>query len=576
MAAASSSPPREIPFATFTAANDAAVLLLELIQTKASPPTLISSGNTIGYHIPLPLLSDTSTSHDNGSGSASDSQANSQSYKLVRWKIGAGASPTLAEKGLGYTNPDILLCAPGDTPASHRIRNYIKDFHAYITFHPTSGVLRLMTVCDRPVIYEQGDMHDNDLTLRLDEWGKAMTCVLRRERNYLRFGPYRFLFNFVTQTRQNFDRFTTHMNEVIKSDFHGLNPSRLFNFIPMPSPYHETSWNIWLHHKIPTTNVITGVDIHTGQPVAVKKLLNKEASKTRQYVVERLKMALQSRDAQDSGILGIIDIWCSHQTSPPCLFDASNTEMLDECQYTFYSMPLAGYSFLNFPWTKLEADTRLAYFHQTLLGLSALHEQGLVHGNIRPSSLLVLANTTHKLYTTTTALSTKMAVLSLSMSQTERKLHDTTRICIAPEAWEKINSRSTTDLDKAKLDIWALATSWLYTFMRPPDNFKIVAKRDYLQMQGQVQYRIKRLSSLGPFAPLLNQMLAWEPEQRPSAAEALASTAWQPVWDEKRRKEDKMKQKRKAKAQSDGTKRVRVLSPGTEDYQTIESDSKQD
>lgn len=419
-------------------------------------------------------------------------------------------------------------------------------------------------------------MHDNDLTLRLDEWGKGMTCVLRRERNYLHFGPYRFLFKFVTQTRQNFDRFTAHMNQVIKSDFHEFVPSRLFNFIPMPSPYHETSWNILFHHKILTTNIITGVDIHTGQPVAVKKLLNKEASKTRQHVVERLKTAIQSRDAQGNGILEIIDIWCSHQTSPPCLFDVSNTEMLDECEYTFYSMPLAGYNFLNLPWTKLDADTRLAYFHQTLLGLSALHEQGLVHGNIRPSSLLVLANTTNKLYTTTTALSTKKAVLSLSMSQMERKLYDTTRICIMPEAWGKINSRSTTDLDETKLDIWALATSWLYTLMRPPDNLKIVTEQDYLRMKGQLQFRIKRLSFLEPFAPLLNQMLAWEPEQRPSAAEALASTAWQPVWDEKRRREDKMKQKRKAKAQSDGTKRVRVLSPGTEDYKTIESDLKQD
>lgn len=575
MAAASICLPRDIPFATFTAANDAAVLLLELIQAKASPPTLISSGNTIGYHISLPISSDSSSPDHNDSHSASDSQT-LRSSKLVEWQIGAGASSTLADKGLGYINPDILLCAPGDTPASHAIRNYIKDFHAYITFHPSSGVLRLMTVCDRPIIYEQGDMHDNDLTLRLDEWGKAMTCVLRRERNFLRFGPYRFLFKFVTQTRQNFDRFTAYMNGVIKSDFHGLNPSRLFNFIPMPSPYHETSWNVWLHHKIPTTNVTTGVDIYTGQPVAVKKLWNREISKTRQDVVQRLKMALQSKHTHDSGILGIIDIWCSHQTSPPCIFNASNSEMLDECRYTFYSMPLAGYNFLDLPWTKLEQDTHLAYFHQTLLGLSALHEQGLIHGNIRPSSLLILANTAHTSYTTTKALSTKMAVLSLSMSQVERKPCDTTRICVAPEAWQKINGGSTTTLDETKLDIWALATSWLYTFMRPPDNFKIVTERDYLQMQTQVQYRIKRLSILGPFAPLLNQMLDWEPERRPTAVEALASNAWQPVWDEKQRREDKMKQKRKAKMQSNGAKRVRVLSPGTEDYKIMESDSNKD
>ncbi|KAK6444339.1 hypothetical protein FP744_10000587 [Trichoderma asperellum] len=575
MAAATNSAPRDIPFATFSAANDAAVLLFELIQAKTSPPTLISSGNTIGYHISLPLSSDSSSSDGDSSDSASDSQA-SHSTKLVEWKIGAGASPTLADKELGLTNPDILLCAPGDTPASHRIRNYIKDFHAYITFHPTSGVLMLRTFCDRPIIYEQGDMHDNDLTLRLDEWGKGMTCVLRREHNYIRFGPYRFLFKFMTQTRQNFDRFTAYMNGVIKSDFHGLNPSRLFNFIPMPSPYHETSWNVWLHHKIPTTNVTTGVDIRTGQPVAVKKLWNRETSKTRQYVVERLKMARQSRDAQDSGILGIIDIWCSHQTSPPCLFDASNGDMLDECRYTFYSMPLAGYNFLDLPWTKLEHDMHLTYFHQTLLGLSALHEQGLIHGNIRPTSLLILANTAHISYTTTKALSTKRAVLSLSMSQVERKPYDITCICIAPEAWQKINSRSTTKLDKTKLDIWALATSWIYTFMRPPDNFKIVTERDHIQMQRQVQYRIERLSFLRRFAPLLKQMLAWEPERRPSAAEALTSTAWQPVWNEKQRREDKKKQKRKAKMQSGGAKRVRVLSPGIEDYKIIDSDLKKD
>jgi hypothetical protein len=71
-------------------------------------------------------------------------------------------------------------------------------------------------------------------------------------------------------------------------------------------------------------------------------------------------------------------------------------------------------------------------------------------------------------------------------------------------------------------------------------------------------------------------MLAWELEQRLSAAEALANTAWQPVWDEKRRRENKQKQKRKAKTQSDGVKRVGVLSPGTEDCKIIESGSTDD
>ncbi|KAK0766672.1 hypothetical protein N5P37_000398 [Trichoderma harzianum] len=66
-------------------------------------------------------------------------------------------------------------------------------------------------------------------------------------------------------------------------------------------------------------------------------------------------------------------------------------------------------------------------------------------------------------------------------------------------------------------------------------------------------------------------MLAWEPQDRPIAAEALASDAWNLVWAEKEKKKGKKEQKRKAKMQLDGVKRVRVLSPGEEDYKVFES-----
>ncbi|KAM0256148.1 hypothetical protein ACHAQJ_005125 [Trichoderma viride] len=571
MATVADASSREIPFAIFSAANEAAILLFELIQAKVSPPTLISDGNSIGYHISLPLSSGDPTSEGTGSESSSDSSSDSHP-EFVEWRIGAGTSPALVDKGLGHTNLDILLCAPGATVASKTVRKRIKDIHASITFHPNSGVLMFRTFCDRPIIYEQGDIHDNDLTLGLDEWGKGMTCVLRRERNYFRFGPYRFLFKFETQTRQNYDKFTTYMNEKIKSDYHGLNPSRLFNFIPMPSPYHKTSWNVWLHHKIPTTYITTGVNIHTGQPVAVKKLWNRDIAKTRQHIIDRLQMGLQYKDTPDSGILGIIDIWCEHQTSPPCLFNAHNNEMFDECRHTFYSMPLAGYNFLDLPWTKIAPQSiHLAYFHQTLSSLAELHGQDVVHGNIRPGSLLLLANTKHSSCTDAQALATKKAVISLSMSQVEKKMLDATSICIAPEVWQNRDRSITTDLDRTKLDIWALAASWLYAFLRPPSNFKVVTEHNHLQMQRQIDFRIKQISLSERFATLLRQMLAWEPQHRPSVVEALASDAWQPVWTEKQKKEDRKRRKRKAKMQSDGVKRVRVLSPDTEDYKVIES-----
>ncbi|KAL7963324.1 hypothetical protein V8C34DRAFT_267889 [Trichoderma compactum] len=205
--------------------------------------------------------------------------------------------------------------------------------------------------------------------------------------------------------------FTSHLNKYMTMNYHGLNPSRLFNFIPKPSPYYKTWRNIWLHNEIPTTHIITGVNIYTGHPIAIKELHNEDLVGRRRQIIDRLQIALHYKDTQDKGILGICDIWCTHQMA-----------------------------------------SRLSYFHQTLLGLAELHEQGIVHGNIRPESLIILANAKRTRHTDFKAPAIKRAVLSFSMSQVWKKMLDTTRVCIAPEVWRK-RTRTTMDLDETKLDI---------------------------------------------------------------------------------------------------------------------------
>jgi serine/threonine protein kinase len=544
MTATANASTREIPFITFSAANDAATLLFELIQAKASPPTLVSDENSIGFQLSLPLLTDDPYSDDEDFGP-----------NHVIWEIGAGTSPAMLEKGLVRSDPPVLLCPPGATPASKAVRKYIKDIHASISFHPNTGVLMLKTLCNRPIIYEKGDMHDNDLELRLSEWGNSMTCVLRRERNYIRIGPYRFLLEFNTQSLETYHGFITHLNQTIKSEYHGLVPSRLFNFIPTASSYNRTRWNIWLHQQIPTTEITTGVNIYTGQPVAIKKLRNKDTS------VDQLQMALQISEKKKSGILGIIDVWCDHQTSPPCIFDSQGHSSRTGCHYTHYSMPLASYNFLDLPWSKLPANKRLLYLHQTLSAVAELHNQNLVHGNIGPGSLLIMGD---KLRLDPESLSTQKVVLSLSMRRVEKIVSNRANVCVAPEVWQ--NGGATTDLDGTKLDIWAIASSWIYAFGTPP-NRKIATKDDHTWLQGQVN----RLSKLTSFTYLLHKMLAWEPQDRPTVAEALASDAWHLVQTMKQEMEDEKKQKRKAEIQSDGAKRVRVLSPSEKDYKLFES-----
>ncbi|KAK4074764.1 uncharacterized protein Triagg1_4913 [Trichoderma aggressivum f. europaeum] len=566
MATATNVSSGDIPFATFSAANDAAILLLELIQATASPPNLVNDGNSIGFQLWLPSL--TNTPHSEGSGTDSDTSSNTGlENNCTSWEIGAGTPPAMVGKGLGRKNPPILLCPPGETPGSKAVRKFIKDFHATVYIHEESGVFLLKTLCDRPVIYEQGDMYGNDLKLGLDEWGEGMTCVLRRERNYIHIGQYRFLIKFATQTRETYRNFTTQMNDNLKSEYHSLVPSRLFNFIPVSSPYNKREWNVWFHRQIPTADITAGVNIHTGRPVAIKTVRNRDIIHARQHIVSQLQMALQSNGRQDSGILGIIDVWCDHHTSP-CLFDMHDRDLLARCSHTRYSMPLASHNFLDLPWSKLGTEMRLFYFHQTLLGLAQIHEQDLAHGNIRPGSLLILGDATHKLRLNPKSPAKNKAVISLSMSRVEKKMFDATRICVAPEVWQ--NQEATRDLDKTKLDIWALASSWLYAFAKPNDS-KIATENNHRWLQNRVDGTFKSNPDLALFGSLLSKMLAWKPQDRPTAAEALASDAWQLVWAEKEKEKGKKEQKRKAKMQLDGAKRVRVLSPGEEDYKIFES-----
>ncbi|UKZ58334.1 hypothetical protein TrVGV298_012202 [Trichoderma virens] len=502
---------------------------LETIQCKSSPPTLKSDENTIGYQLSIPLSCDSL-----GSG-------------RFRWRIGAGPSPALIEKGLCCCEPDILLCPPGRTPSSAAVRRFIKDIHASIHFHPQSGVLLLKTHSSRPIIYEQGDVDDHDLIL--DMLGKRNTCVLRRQRNFLRFGQYRFALEFIVKD-EDLGKLRAHLDDNLSCRYNGIRPSQLLNFIP--TPHSETSWNVWLHQKIPSTSITSGVNIHTGQPVAVKKLQVK--ARSRQHMLHQLQFACQFNGKSDKGVLGVIDTWCEHKMSPPCFFSDPKTP--HRCRHLFYSMPLAEHHFLNMPWVKIDTHTRLLYFYQTLTGLAELHRHDVVHGNILPESLLILPG-----IESTAMIDRNLprkAVISLCMRQPDKP---NPSVCVAPEIWANRDP-----VDKAKADVWALAASWLFAFVRPPGSIKITPV-SYQALQKTLDSQTKKGFINEPFAALLRQMLAWEPRDRPSAAELLADTIWESVLAHTRSVEDTKKRKRMENIQHspNQTRRVRLLSPDVND-----------
>ncbi|KAL7935840.1 kinase-like domain-containing protein [Trichoderma chlorosporum] len=412
--------------------------------------------------------------------------------------------------------PEILLCPQetSQTPSSKTVRAYIKHMHAVIFLHPQSGALVLRSRSNKPIIYEQGDMNDQDVEICGGPDSKVRSCVLRRRKNYLQFGPYRFLLEF-TVSHQDRGRFSKTIHRSLHHRYH-----KLFSFIP--STETETHWNVWLHRKIPNSSSLqSGVDIYTGQPVAVKTLHNK--IRGRRYMIDQIKLASRYSDKPEDGILGIIDVWCEHLVSPPCILKPSSA--VTNCRNTYFSMPLADQNFLNKRWKKLDTNTHLKYLYHTLCGLAELHGRGVLHGNIQPESLLICD---------------QRAFLSLSMQRPET--YEAT-ICVAPEIWlDKYR-----ELDETKLDIWALAISWLFTCLRPPPDL-VVTRHSYKHLQMTLKSRKDKGRIPAPLYELLQEMLAWDPCNRPSAVEALNHKAWIPILPRIARKSKRSKTRKPVQA----------------------------
>ncbi|PTB34943.1 hypothetical protein M441DRAFT_63113, partial [Trichoderma asperellum CBS 433.97] len=294
-------------------------------------------------------------------------------------------------------------------------------------------------------------MGNQDLKLYMLE---RKSCVMRQKRNFLRIGEYRFVLEFITQGHCN-------DGEKAKIESHGYR-----SLYPTPSAYpahSEASWNVWLHNYIPETSVRSGVNIYTGDPVAVKQLPRNIASQPDTRA--RLRTASQYGKTLENGVLGILDTWCKHDISPPC-FCAKEKKTFNACHKMFYSMPLAKHSFANMQWSRIYED-RSMLCYQTLMGLAELHAQNISHGNIRPDSLLIFDEP--ELSIPTKDIRNFRAVISLDMQLPEKP---NASICIAPEIWKEDGA----NLDKEKLDIWGIAASWLFAFFQVPKERKMDRK----------------------------------------------------------------------------------------------------
>lgn len=533
-----------VHFATFSAHNAAAVHLLEAVQASCAShaPYLISDQETISYYLTLPSV------------------ANEPGFTppaVDRWRLGAGPSATLTDKRIDCCRVELLLCPPGNTPGVKRARASIKHVHAVLYFHPDSGALVLRNLRSQAVLYRQGDVDAKDFPIYGGVKGQD-SCILFRPRNHFRFGEYEFVLDFALDPEQR-EKFIAQRDTLL-SRTHNF-PSR--HLAPIPTKDHFTLWNVRVHHAIsqaadgPHDITYCGVQLHTGRPVAVKRMLYNK--KTCQRVRRELEVASIFLGGH-AGVLGSLDSWCQHDVSPPCRLEKCETP--EDYERVFYSMPLAEYNFKTMPWAKLIFERRIGYLYQTLCGLDEIHTKGMIHGRIRPTCLLILPRPTSSVPSTASpqSLPTGAAISpAISSHSYEKSRH---ALWVAPEV-----SNSTEDNPDTtkKADIWALAASWLEAFAAVPNNIAINAK-SFRQILKTLDTLHQKGKITKPFHRLLLRMLAWNPEDRPTTAEALSHVAWAPVRREMELQEDHNRREREDRIQGpdNGAKKVRVLSPDVE------------
>lgn len=395
-----------MPFVVFAGANAAANHLLELVRVTTSLPSLQTSGEQARYALPVPVWST-----EKGSG-------------VTKWMIGSGAPPGPAEDDddLSAAKPDILLCPPGASSSAASARQDIHPLHAALYFHPRSGGLIFENRSGNVIVYERGDKNGQDLTLTKRT---TVQTLLWKQKNYLQFGEHRFLISFVAESPDE-DYIGQQFNEIIGRLYGSLPPSTLFNFAPKTHAY--LNWHIAVHKPFPSLLLTAGIDARTGQPLVVKRVPKREPL-ARQQIVTRLQAMYRTDIGPQEGIMKALDVWCKlgrlshnlhHEQGGPC-----------HCGYIEYSMPIAEHSFQDMPWHEVTADDRIRYFRQTLLGLAKLHEMGITHGHISPTSLLLLTEDGREISPfDENSVKELKAVLSVCMRPTKVR---TQSLCMAPE-----------------------------------------------------------------------------------------------------------------------------------------------
>ncbi|KAI9676520.1 MAG: hypothetical protein M1817_000678 [Caeruleum heppii] len=397
--------------------------------------------------------------------------------RSLGWVMGSGRQDDLGEAGV-----DFLLTSRSK---AYRVRGR----HARLVHNLSTGILMIQTDYNRRVLL--------DGKLSIQGGKQAITTTSTG----IILGDLAYSLVF---TNLNEDVYKAQLSalrtEVGMTD---SEPPPSLGPIPSATHYDIMGYTVQgVFAEGSTCTVAAGIKKDEGSAVAVKRMKrNKHNFDSIQKEIDVLR-----RIGQHPRVCCLVEDLFSGGSDK-----AAGRHQIDEV-HLIYS-PLAMKSFFDVIESDLSDDHRAVLVKQSLQGIAYIHQQGIMHRDIKPRNMALTSE--HK---------PRAIIIDFGLASWDERSIDHrvgTIAYLAPEVMELKTGQGSQSYDKT-IDIWALGLSALELFMRQHTSHKPIDRVRYDTFTRALD---SDPSKSVPLHRLLGRMLQWEPTQRISASGALLDPA---------------------------------------------------
>jgi hypothetical protein len=247
--------------------------------------------------------------------------------------------------------------------------------------HPLSGVLMIENLSSEPIVV-RSSFGATDIRLTED----TPTCILFEEENHIVMGDMKFMLEIPTRN----DRDTQHVQQAVGELLHARYGALYLPFCRPLAAARRLEGDILVHSKILADEKMAefwGVHRLTGDPVSLYRYSSGRCDTSRIQAMIQFYNVLSKLKTPATGIIEPMRSWCSHSAlHPPCCLQPP-LERFQNKDSVWFCGPLVRYNFATVDWTTIQPVDKLAFLHQTLMGVMITHDTGFCHGNIRLQNL---------------------------------------------------------------------------------------------------------------------------------------------------------------------------------------------